>query len=499
MQLLDLNVDVLLYIASFQVRREVSYLARTCRFLHDTLAPAILKGIVTLTYLRLASFSQFMHLDSTGRRFGRDLFPFLRILRLSLLPDYRCPMSLSDLVSAVTDLLKHCRHLVSLELYYASITFTPAQLQLALSTPLPDLRTITLQSITIDYRDVLAGVASPLRTVNLTMSRRTGEDTSDSFADPDPLPFLQYHRSTLTTLTLTPVSLGDFGAPFPSVRRLTIFGFSLTNDETGWVGPLVWLFPGVEHVELWSLYARDGSSPTRNLDPRDETALRIAGTWRTRAKVWQAQHGTWANGLRFLRVHSMMDLYCLGLSCHIERLDVRNLSPSGTITTGALADPRPCRLWFQIWSESDMDGAVPMLFRTVARTSSLTHLMIDLGDDLLQYSDPGKLLVQIAGLLRNTIVSHLALYIATDRFSREQLFGAVGPVPSSGAPEALRIYAQDNSALRRMFVGYDFDSNDVRAWEAHRTTGEPIASWTEVGQSRVRELMSSEGLTRYDH
>lgn len=141
--------------------------------------------------------------------------------------------------------------------------------------------------------------------------------------------------------------------------------------------------------------ARDGSSPTRNLDPRDETALRIAGTWRTRAKVWQAQHGTWANGLRFLRVHSMMDLYCLGLSCRIERLDVRNLSPSGTITTGALADPRPCRLWFQILSESDMDGAVPMLFRAVARTSSLTHLMIDLGDDLLQYSDPGKLLVSI--------------------------------------------------------------------------------------------------------
>lgn len=352
------------------------------------------------------------------------------------------------------------------------------------------------------------------------MSKSIGRDTRDEFALGDPLPLLQHHRSTLTTLTFTHVSLGDFGVPFPRVRRLTVFSLSLANNETGWVGPLVHLFPGVEHVELWSLYARDGSSPTRGLNPRDETALRIAGDWRTRARAWQAQHGTWANGLRFLGVHSMMDLYCLGLSCRVERLSIYILSPSGTITTGAFADPSPRHLWFQILSTKDMDEAVPVLLHTVAETSSVTHLMIELGNDLLQYSDPGNLLVsiglparctrcrprlmspllqgQLAALLRNTIVSHLALYITTDRFpQREQLFGAMGPDASSGAPEALQIYAQDNSVLRRMFVSYDSESHDVRAWEAHRTTGEPITGWTEVEQSRVRELMSSEGLVQY--
>lgn len=525
MQLLDLNVDVLLHISSFQVRRDISQLTRTCRLLHDTLVPSILKGIVILNCTRLASFSQFMHLDSTGRRTGRDLSPFLRMLRLSLVPDYRYSISYSNLVQAVTDILKHCQHLVSLDLYYASITFTPAQLRLALSAPLPDLRDILLDGITIDYWDALAGVASPLRTINLVMSTYTGEDTNGEFAHADPLPLLQYHRSTLTTLTLTQVSLGDSGVSFPSVRRLTIFSFSLADDETGWAGPLVRLFPDVEHVELWSLHARDGRSPTQHLEPLNERALRAGGVWRTRARMWQAQHGTWANGLRSLRVPSMMDLYCLSLSCATERLDVRNLSSSSTITTDALADPRPRHLRFQILSTKDMDEAVPVLLHTVAETSSVTHLMIELGDDLLQYSDPGNLLVsiglsarythrrsrlmspllqgQLAALLRNTVISHLALCINTESIDwvpqREQLFGAMhsDPSGSGGAPEVLQILALNNHALRRVFVNYDYESRRVRAWEAHPTTGEPITHWTEVEQWRARELICSEGLVWY--
>ncbi|OJT11472.1 hypothetical protein TRAPUB_12024 [Trametes pubescens] len=494
MQLLDLNVDVLLHISRFQTRTDISRLTRTCRSLHEILAPTILKGLVILTGLNLASFSQFMHLDSTGRRTGRDLFPFLRTLRLYLLPDFSRSISLGESIQAFTDILKHCTHLASLALYHPSIAFTSAQLRLALSAPLPDLQDIALEGITIDCWDALADVASPLRTVNLTMSTYTGED----IAHANPLPLLQFHRSTLTTLTLTRVSLGDVAVPFPSVRRLTIFSFTLADNETGWVGPLVRLFPGVEHVELWSLHARDGSSLARRLDPRDSTALLIAGDWRTRARVWQAQHGTWANGLRFLRMHSVMELYCLGLSCRIERLDLHILSPSETITTGALADHRPRCLRFQILSPSDMDQAVPVLLRTVAQTSSVTHLMIEFGDDLLQYSDLGNLLARIAALLCNIVVSHLVLHISTNRFSqREQLFGAVGSDSprAGGAPEVLQIFAQDNRALQRVFVSYE--RGDVRAWEAFRATGESITRWTEMGQFRARELISSEGLVRY--
>lgn len=379
MQLVDLNADVLSHITDFLERDDISRLFRTCRLLRDKLVPAILKEHIILDKIAIVSFGKFMHLDSQDDQTRRDRFYFLRHLRYNPLVGFATSISFPNpaTVHTLTEILRHARSLVSLSLISVTIVFTPKELRAALSAPLPMLQEITLDGVTPEYNNSLANVASRIRTLklNLKLKRRP--------ADSDPLPFLQFHRSTITTLSLFNVALTDLGVPLPSVRVLEVLSYLIVDDETGWVGPLVHLFPNVEHVQFSSLYARDGSSPMRGLDPRDASALLEADRWRGRAKAWQTQRGSWANGLRSLCVRSVMALYCLGISCRIDRVDVLNPTPSRSVTAAALADAQPQCMAIRISTASDLESVVSALLPAVALTPSVTHLLIELRDYLL--------------------------------------------------------------------------------------------------------------------
>ncbi|KAH9850334.1 hypothetical protein C2E23DRAFT_836118 [Lenzites betulinus] len=505
MHLLDLNSDVLLLITTFLSRPDISKLTRTCRFLHDALIHRLLMGTVSLTRSSFAPFCQFMQAQSEPDC-PRDLTPFLRSLEISIGPNHRYPMSPGETIQAFTDLLSNARHLLSLSIYWISMAFTPERLQRALSVPLPCLQQVTLHDVTAQCRDALAMVAPQLRTISLCMSQDFGDSPLNrrSLGHVDPLPFLHQHRETVTSLKLLQVVLSDGGEPVPNVRELTILSFSLDNNDTGWAAPLIHLFPNVEHVDLWNLYTREGSSPTRNTDVHDRATISTLASWRSRSKDWQRGHGTWTTGLRYLRVCSIMDLYCLGLSCQVSRLDLYIASPSLEITTAALADCRPRCIWFTISSPNELNVEIPALMGSVARTPSVIHLMCNIADGMMLYSDSRDLLVRLGSLLRETAVTNVVIDIREIDFpERGSIFGQplwdVTSTPrsidgSSEHPEVLRLLGHGNTKLDRVFV--DYQLGGVRAWEMHQVGKEPRVRWEEVEPTRVREIMVAEGLAR---
>lgn len=383
MLLPDLNLDVLLHINAFLVLSETSQLPRTCRSLHDVLAHVLLKGPITLHRDRIISLRRFM---LQGSRCGdepddksRDMFPFLRTLIIVTGSTSTGSPSPSESAQALNDILHRSRGLISLAVPYVSMTFTPQQLRMALAASLPALEHVDLGGITADYRDALADVDSPhLRTVQL----------SSSHSDVNLIPLLQYHRLLITTLTLSSAALGDLEMPLPSVRELSLTRFSPKNDETGWAAPLVHLFPNVEHVSLRMLDTCDGFTLWA-LTPC--YGHNIADTWRARAKAREMQHGTWKNGLRYLRVHSIMSLYCLGLSCHVSCLDLIIAELSPHMANVALGDVRPRCIWLPLaFSDMPDNTELPALMRVVVSTRSVTHLRAEIwnlkdcgGDDFV--------------------------------------------------------------------------------------------------------------------
>ncbi|KAI0833467.1 hypothetical protein BC628DRAFT_1335196 [Trametes gibbosa] len=297
--------------------------------------------------------------------------------------------------------------------------------------------------------------------------------------------------------------LPDSGEPVLNVRKLAVLSFSLENNNTGWAAPLIHLFPNAEYLDLWTLYTREGESPTQNVDLRDSTSRLIVDSWRLKGKIWQAKHGTWSSGLRYLRVYSIVDLYCLGLSCGVSRLDMYGASPSLDITMAALSDCRPRCVWFPIASISDFDDEVTTLMTALARTRSVTHLMSDFAESVMTYSSPRDLLVRLGSLLRETAVSHIVIHIGEKEFpGRNNLFGqppwhaAFILRSDEERPEALELLGYNNTKIHRVFVHHELSG--VRAWEVRRLRTSSNMDWEELDSARVREIMIAEGLTRHD-
>ncbi|KAI0649130.1 hypothetical protein C8Q79DRAFT_493800 [Trametes meyenii] len=514
MHILDLNQDVLLHVTAFLWLKDLSRLTRTCRTLHRDLVHTLLRERVLLTRSSLTSFFAFLNMEHRGgdSESGSRLTPFLRHLQFNMFPELRRPLPYDESVQLFIDLLTRSPNLVSLSIYCICSILTPQKLRAALGT-LPCLEEVTLDSVSSEYQDVLAGVVSQnLRKVDLSLTDQVpavpGEEDEDSRARVDPIPFLRYHRNTIVSLALSYAILADHGNPFPGVQRLKLFNLSPATDETGWVGPLVHFFPNAEFVDLWNLRTSSGSPAAFSLEPGDESSLNVANVWRTRAKMWQMENGTWTRGLQYLRVRSITDLYCLGLSCHITRLDVYFLSSSASITTAALADARLQRLWISIASRFELDNDVPGLMSSVAKTPSLTHLMVDISDGLLPFVGLTELFDRLGELLRGSSVTNLSVYVHDDDFpgldhllderpSDSELSGA--RLVSKAYPKALGLLnglVGRMSKIRRVFL--ELVSHGMRAWEVAPGCDGSNMRWIALDESLARQLLISEGMARFD-
>ncbi|KAI0833494.1 hypothetical protein BC628DRAFT_1507350 [Trametes gibbosa] len=511
MHLVELNPDLLLVIAEFLSLKDVAQLTRTCRLLYDTLIHMLLT--IRPVYLDRASvipFCQFMQIGRRPEERTRDLTPFLKRISLRLSP-VNNSISTFEATQVFNDIVRHCaQHLVSISIHHVSEGYRPEELRFTFSVPLPCLQEVHLYDVRDDYQYALVDVGPQLHLIELY-----GSTYYTWIENPgpvlDPVPILSRHRSTVTILKLWNVLLtADHGDPFPAVRKLVLANFSVKDNETAWSPLLIRLFPNVEHIYLWTIRTRDVSSLPDSLDLRDPSTRSIADGLRYRAKAWQAEHGTWKNGLRYLHVDSAITLYCLGLSCHVSRVDLHRGSCSLAVDTMALADCRPRCVQFEITSDSDSDLSktdgknMPALMHAIARTPSVVNLIWDFGNHGRCYPDLQNILVDIVDpLLRATAVSHVVLRL-TDirdqyRFFGRPLWDATSTPraddESLELPEVLDILRRDNTKLQRVFIHYSYDA--VRAWEERDGGTGPKTHWKELDSGRVREIMKAEGLA--DH
>ncbi|KAI0359872.1 hypothetical protein OH77DRAFT_1419207 [Trametes cingulata] len=451
-------------------------------------------------------------------------------------------MPLEEVSASFNNLLQHCGHSIT-SLYMGRCTthaFSPEQLRGALAM-LPQLQELALEGLTADHRDVLAQVNPHLRSLSLAIGDCPWFPDAglDERLHPDPSPFLRYHHSSLTALCLSNVRLADQGPSYPNVRRLVLRDFSPAEDETGWIGPLVHLFPSAEHVELGWLWTPRLGHPFAPLDIQSDSDAAMMHQWRANGRRWQAEHGTWVGGLRFLQVPSMQELYCLGLSesCPIDRLRIMHLDASYELTEAALGDARVRSLALLIQSHEDLLHHVAFFLHAVAHTASLTRLVVEIGNTVVLSSGITQVLDTLCGHLRDRLapISHLRVFFHVrdlDRPPNNDPCTLVLPMRSRRprwiAPELPRVgtdkfgdhpgacwlfklpdivgsaTASENTDLR--FVLVEVEECCWKGWEKRedvlsgeeREVSRQTSRWVQVDEAHMRDVLVKEGLDRLD-
>ncbi|KAI0661720.1 hypothetical protein C8Q70DRAFT_1052034 [Cubamyces menziesii] len=503
MQLLELNDDVLLIIGSCISLKDLSRLSRTCYRLHDLICiHLLLRGNIWLTRGRLASFHRFMQVESGGNPARSRL---LRSLTLNFFPGPTSPILKAESAQAFADLLRTSgENLTSLSIYSDVVfVFTPNNLRCALSW-LPNLRSVVLDGLTEEYQDALADAPADLQHVLLRFIKDLANPNDERFYPLDPLPFLRHHHCSLRSLSLLQVGLDARGTPFRAVRELTVTNFSVNDWKTGLIGPLMHLFPQAERVELWSLRTHTDCYTYVYNDNWNDSALTTVTEIRTNGKLWQAEHGTWAHGLQYLDVLSLLDVYILGLSCHVDRIDVGCTFPSSIVTTAALADTTPRCLSLHLEGTRELREEFSDLLHAIAQVRSVTHLLVGISDGLLPSIAFDQLMARMGELFRGTPITQFLvhvndyctpdgrIYSETDDKVNPSITGRLALEAYEHPDAALQLLVQDNPSLRRVF--FDFANDGLKAWECINTEGEERAHWVILEESHARGVLVAEDM-----
>ncbi|KAL7279191.1 hypothetical protein ACG7TL_007031 [Trametes sanguinea] len=360
---------------------------------------------------------------------------------------------MEESVSLFSELLKYTPHLTELVIHDIVRAFTPERLRNILVS-LRSLQTVTLCELTSNYSRVLSDICPNLKTIVLALVVDESHiDFHAVFSPVDPRPFLQSHSPSITKLVLYQVILDASGTPFPGVVDLQISDYGVSDADTGFTGPLVHLFPNVERVQLLSLQSDQGVITPSFLH---SGSLQAATDLRSTCTRWQDTHGTWANGLRHIEVGSLVDLYCLGLRCHVARVKIWFPSDPIGIAHTALADVRPRCLQFSIFRLREIEDVLQLL-AAVSQICSLDHLVIDVSPGLFHELSPFWLLIQLRNELLGSYVTHILVHV-NDNVD-EGVPSINGPSASmcsadiyTRAEELLERLVYGNSTLHRVFL-----------------------------------------------
>ncbi|KAL7279189.1 hypothetical protein ACG7TL_007029 [Trametes sanguinea] len=477
-------------------------MSRTCSKLHDLLSPALLREPVALDRSNLASFALFVHAGCLRNpAFSAPLrcinFDFWQV------PDALDSPTLEDSVPLLSGLLECTQHLTELSIQGIVLAITPEDLRKVLAS-LPTLQSVKLYGLTRDYHDVLANVCPGLKTIVLAFME---DDSPHTSLPVDPRPFLQTHGPSITKLVLSGVTLDASGTRCPGIVDLQIVDYSVRNADSGLTGPLVHLFPNVEHAHLLFLQRASNATTFSFRQPLDlHTALKDL---RTAAARWQTTHGSWPNGLRFLEVESLVGLYCLGLRCDAARVKIWIPSDPFRIAHTALADVRPRCLQFSISRLLEMEDVLRLL-DAVSQTRSLDHLIIDISPGLLHEMSLHSLLVsisQIIGLvyqvttdcglfqsqvgdaLRDSHVSHILVHVSNgddqDKPLLDEPLELLPPPDGDVRTEEplLGLLANGNRRFHRLFL--EVKGHSLRAWECGMADGQGVQELDEADARRI--------------
>ncbi|KAI0635919.1 hypothetical protein C8Q77DRAFT_602187 [Trametes polyzona] len=377
MSLCNLNDDVLIHIALYLRRRHLSALTRTCWFLHDALLHLLVHGIVALKRSYLPRFHRFMR---HGIRRNPSLSPSLRTLRFYSFNERTGCLSFADAAQVFMKVLQLAPQLTSLTINPAEFLFNPIQLRNAVAL-VPNLEVLMLSTLTPKYQDALVDVVPRLHTVFLDISWARCRGTLPNFEKartPSTLLFFRTHRESIVDLSLSLVKLTLESPTLTNLRRLSISDLRLVNADRdlGWVAPLIRLFPRLERLILGVLIDPSGTSTHRELSTLDQATWRSINEWHRKAKDWQLEHGTWTNGLQYLRMRSLLDVYQLGPSCSISHLEIPYAGGNIDTCHTVLYDTAARALSYTVSSLAQLEDDFPDLAAAIARCPSLTHLTL---------------------------------------------------------------------------------------------------------------------------
>ncbi|KAI0635920.1 hypothetical protein C8Q77DRAFT_1052042 [Trametes polyzona] len=470
----DLNHDVLSYIANYLHRSDISALTKTCGLLHDSLLHLLVRGRVGLRKRNFYSFYTFMRQEA---RRSLLLSPHLQSLVFYTINERGGDLTFAEATSVVMRVLQLSSHLTSLTIHSADLLFTPRELHDSLAL-LPCLEELAVDTLTSMYQDVLVGIAPRLRTVHLRPLHGCGPGGPQRSRAHmmDPISFLCTHRTSITSLSVSLARLPAYSPPLANLRQLSIscLWLSTADYESGWLPPLVRLFPNVERLEVLTLIEPSSSPRQKELATLGEVPVRTADAWYAKAKAWQARHGTWTNGLRYLCTRLLLDVYQLGPSCHISHIHVDSTYGTRSMYDAVLSDTRPRKVSLTVGSTADFDRDIPSLLAAISHTPSLTHITLRLAHEF----DPGATLPKIGEQLRASSISHLALHIDPKN------------VPSRALMYQTSI-VQAIPSLRMLF--FDFTFRRIKAWERVETAQGEVR-WEQLPAARAREVMSAEDM-----
>ncbi|KAI0635502.1 hypothetical protein C8Q77DRAFT_572420 [Trametes polyzona] len=469
LQFYDLNCDALFHIGRSLHRCDLSALTRTCWYLHDALLPLLVYPAVTLHKRILPSF--YVFLSNNTRRMPSLSGPLRSLV-------YRrsftiIPPSVPPTATTFFRVLQLAPHLTSLTIRSVIEFLTPDDLHSSLAL-LPRLEHIELHGLTPDYEDILLDVVPYLRSAFLDVFMN---DMAVPMSCVDPLPFLRTHATHLASLQLVAAKLSIHTPSLANVRTLAIQCLQLSSagGASPWIVPLVRQFPNLEELVVGALVSPEGwILATESMAPQ------LVREWRRIAETWQAQYGTWASGLRYLRMSSFSDIYVLGPSCGITRMEVvridaADVSSNDTARTVlSRASPRYLSLGNSIALKQSSNELLALL-DAISRTPSLTHVSVSFRGPV---ADAKSIFRTLGEALRGSSVSHLSLRADTD----ETLAHV-----SKSWPDL----TQSVPALQRLFLCVDHEL--IEAWERVEV-GEGGRSWERLGGVKGWSIWNKEGM-----
>ncbi|KAH9849036.1 hypothetical protein C2E23DRAFT_936755 [Lenzites betulinus] len=342
-----LNWDVLLHLATFLPRHDLSQLSKTCHALYEASIRELLHDAVELRADNILSFHACLLGDATSRRAG-----LVRELVLNCSLSHPRPThtsgrkATSEALKTLTGILKSTRNLKKLQLDWAAAGLSSYLHHAELRIPFISRKL---------WRDLWA-LQAPLRKASLRFGPMRGSPVAN------PIPLLARFSATLEEVSLSNVQFANGTVQYPRVRKLSLSD-SYVDFLLGAIdsAPVVSAFPNV--VDLSFAAARSHPEISQWLEGRVSDKPELIQRCRRSNKHAHSQGLYWSKLERVVVGH-VMDLYMLGLEQHVPRVEIEMLSASTLyMLQDVLRDTRPSSLSLSLFAVDSVLDCIPCLFK----------------------------------------------------------------------------------------------------------------------------------------
>lgn len=368
-----LNWDILLHLATFLTRHDLSQLSKTCHTLYEASIRELLYDPVELRADNILSFHACLSGDDTSRRASlvREL-----VLNCSLSRPRRAPKSIAghagaipEVIEIITAILRTTHNLKRLELDWAAAGLSN-YLHHALFA-LINLEELRIPFLSQSLWDDLQDLRAPLRKCSMQFGPM--RDTTVA----DPIPLLENFSSTLEEVSFSNVQFTYGTTQYPKVRKLSLSNcyvdFLLGGIDTASV---TWAFPNVTDFSFSAVRVHPEISQW--LEGRNSDKPELIQRCRRSNKHAHSQRISWSS-LQRISVGHVADLYMLGLEGHVPQVEIGMLSASTLyMLQDALQDTRPAALALSLFAVDRILECIPRLFNPGTAADRLSQFELTL-------------------------------------------------------------------------------------------------------------------------